>query len=319
MVGQVRLMHTSSSILAAIGNTPLVKLNKIPQNSSSKIFVKLEYYNPTASYKDRMALAIIEEAEREGILKPGYSVVEATGGSAGSSLALVCAIKGYKVKLVTSDAYSEEKRNTMRALGAELTIVSSDQGRISGELVKKMMAKAEELSRAPNTYYTNQMQNRHALKGYNKMGEEILMQLDGKVDAFVASFGSAGCVMGVAEVLKRKAPKTKVFIVEPAESPLISKGRAGTHHIEGIGDGIIPPLLRRDLYDGVIEVTEEDSKIMARRLASEEGVFAGTSTGANVQASLQVMARLGEAKNIVTVAVDSGLKYLSTELYRPRG
>lgn len=178
-------------------------------------------------------------------------MVEATEGSAGSSLALVCAVKGYKVKLVTSDVYSEEKRNTMRALGAELTIVPCDQGKISGALVKKVMAEAEELSRAPNTYYTNQMGNRHALKGYNKMGEEILMQLGGKVDAFVASFGSAGCVMGVAEALKHKTPKTKVFIVEPTESSLVSEGRAGAHHIEGIGDGIVPPLLRRDLYDGV--------------------------------------------------------------------
>jgi cysteine synthase len=308
-------MHPSNSILETIGNTPLVKLNKIPQNSSSKIFVKLEYYNPTASYKDRMALAIIEEAEKDGILKPGYSVVEATGGSAGSSLALVCGVKGYKVKLVTSDAYSEEKRNTMRALGAELTVVLSNQGKVSGELVKRLMEKAEELSMAPNTYYANQMQNRYALKGYNRMGEEIIKQLDGKIHAFVASFGSAGCVMGVAEVLKRRNPETKVFIVEPSESPLISKGWAGAHHIEGIGDGIVPPLLRRELYDEVIEVTEEDSKNMARRLAREEGIFAGTSTGANIQAALQVMTKLGESKNIVTIAVDSGLKYSSTELY----
>ena len=312
------LMQASNSILETIGNTPVVKLNKIPQNSSSKIFVKLEYYNPTACYKDRMALAIIEEAEKDGILKPGYSVVEATGGSAGSSLALVCGVKGYKVKLVTSDAYSEEKRNTMRALGAELTIVPSNQGKVSGELVKELMEKAEELSRTPNTYYANQMQNTYALKGYNKMGEEIITQLDGKVDAFVASFGSAGCAMGVAQVLKRKNPKTKVFIVEPSESPLISKGRAGAHHIEGIGDGIVPPLLRRELYEDIIVVTEEDSKVMARRLAREEGIFAGTSTGANVQAALQVMTELGEGRNIVTIAVDSGLKYLSTELYRTR-
>jgi cysteine synthase A len=219
---------------------------------------------------------------------------------------------------VTSDAYSEEKRNTMRALGAELTIVPSNQGKVSGELVKRLMEKAEELSRAPNTYYANQMQNRYALKGYNKMGEEIITQLDGKVDAFVASFGSAGCAMGVAQVLKRKDPKTRVFIVEPSESPLVSKGRAGAHHIEGIGDGIVPPLLRRELYDDIIVVTEEDSKNMARRLAREEGIFAGTSTGANVQAALQAMTELGEGRNIVTIAVDSGLKYLSTELYRIR-
>jgi cysteine synthase A len=309
-------MHASESILDTIGNTPLVKLNKIPRKSNSKVLVKLEYYNPTASYKDRMALAVIEEAEKEGLLRPGHCVVEATGGSAGSSLALVCAVKGYKIKLVTSDAYSEEKRDTMRALGAELTIIPSDEGKISAKLIEKLTEKAEALSRTPGTYLVNQMHNRHALKGYNKMGEEILAQVDGKVDAFVASFGSAGCVMGVAEVLKRKDSETKVFIVEPSESPIISKGRVGAHHIEGIGDGIIPPLLRREFYDDVIDVCEDDAMNMARRLAREEGIFAGISTGANIHAALQVMTKLGNGRNIVTVAVDSGLKYLSTKLYR---
>lgn len=312
------MLRASESILDAIGNTPLVKLNKIPRNSNSRIFVKLEYYNPTASYKDRMALAVIEEAEKEGLLLPGYSVIEATGGSAGSSLALVCAVKGYKIKLVTSDAYSEEKRNTMRALGAELTIIPSDQGKITGELIRKLMGRAEALSMAPGTYLVDQMHNRHALKGYNKMGEEILSQVEGGVDAFVASFGSAGCVMGVAEVLKRNDPETKVYIVEPSESPLVSKGRVGAHNIEGIGDGIVPPLLRRELYDDVINVSEDDARDMTRRLAEEEGIFAGISTGANIHAALRVMASLGNGRNIVTVAVDSGLKYLSTKLYRPR-
>jgi len=306
----------SNNVLEAIGNTPLVKLNKVTRGLRSQVFIKLEYYNPTCSYKDRMALSMIEEAEREGLIKPGYTVIEYTGGSTGSSLAFVCAVKGYKMKIVTSDAFSEEKRNTMKAFGAELTIIPSDGGRITPDLVKKMMAKAEELGKEPNTYRTNQMYNKHSLKGYNKIGEEILKQLDGKVDAFVASVGTAGCAMGVAEVLKARNPQTKVFVVEPAESPVISKGFAGTHHIEGIGIGFIPPLLRRELYDDVLSVREEDAKNMARRLALEEGIFAGTSTGANVVAALNVANMLGEDKNIVTVAVDTGLKYLSTELYR---
>ncbi|TLM97941.1 cysteine synthase family protein [bacterium] len=308
--------YRSNNVLEAIGNTPLVKLNKVTRGLRSQVFIKLEYYNPTCSYKDRMALSMIEEAEREGLIKPGYTVIEYTGGSTGSSLAFVCAVKGYKMKIVTSDAFSEEKRNTMKAFGAELTIIPSDGGKITPDLIKKAMAKAEELGKEPNTYPTNQMYNKHSLKGFNKMGEEILRQLDGKVDAFVASVGTAGCAMGVAEVLKAKNPQTKVFVVEPAESPVISKGFAGTHHIEGIGVGFIPPLLRRELYDDVLSAREEDAKNMAKRLAIEEGIFAGTSTGANVVAALNVANTLGEDKNIVTVAVDTGLKYLSTELYR---
>ena len=304
------------NVLEAIGNTPLVRLNKITRGLGSEIFIKLEFYNPTCSYKDRMALSMIEEAESEGLIRPGYTIIEYTGGSTGSSLAFVCAVKGYKMKIVTSDAFSEEKRNTMKAFGAELTIIPSEGGRITPDLVKKMMAKAGELAKEPNTYQTNQLYNRHSLKGYRKIGQEILGQLDGKVDAFVASVGTAGCAMGVAEVLKTKNRRMKVFVVEPTESPVISKGIAGTHHIEGVGIGFIPPLLRRELYDDVLTVSEEDAKNMARRLALEEGILVGTSTGANVVAAINAANMLGKGKNIVTIAVDTGLKYLSTELYR---
>lgn len=309
-------MGLRDNVLEAIGNTPLVKLNKVTRGLRSQIFIKLEYYNPTCSYKDRMALSMIEEAEKEGLIKPGYTIIEYTGGSTGSSLALVCAVKGYNTKIVTSDAFSEEKINTMKAFGAELTIIPSEGGKITPNLVKKMMAKAEDLAKKPNTYQTNQLHNKHSLKGYNKIGEEILSQLDGKVDAFVAIVGSAGCTMGVAEVLKANNPQTKVYVVEPAESPIISKGYAGTHHIEGTGIGFIPPLLRRELYDDVLTVSEEDAKKMAKRLTLEEGIFAGTSTGANVAAAVNIANMLDEDKNIATVAVDTGLKYLSTDLYR---
>ncbi len=309
-------MDVRRNVLEAIGNTPLVKLNRVTKGLDSNVYVKLEYYNPTGSYKDRMALAMIEGAEREGLLKPGDTVIEYTGGSTGSSLALVCAVKGYALEIVTSDAFSQEKTNTMKALGAVITMVPSQGGKITPDLVPRLMSKAEELGRKPNTYRTNQYYNKHALRGYNRLAEEVLRQLDGRVDGFVASVGTAGCAMGVAEVLKARNPETKIFVAEPLESPIISKGRGGTHHIEGIGSGILPPLLRKDLYDEVLTVREEEAKDMARRLSLEEGVFAGTSTGANVVAAIAAAKRLGKGKNVVTVAVDSGLKYLSTELYR---
>ncbi len=309
-------MDVRRNVLEAIGNTPIVKLNRVTKGLDSNVYIKLEYYNPAGSYKDRMALAMIEGAEREGLLKPGDTVIEYTGGSTGSSLALVCAVKGYALEIVTSDAFSQEKTNTMKALGAVITMVPSQGGKITPDLVPRLMAKAEELGRKQNTYRTNQYYNKHALRGYNKLAEEVLRQLDGRVDGFVASVGTAGCAMGVAEVLKARNPETKVFVAEPSESPIISKGRAGTHHIEGIGSGILPPLLRKDLYDEVLTVREEEAKDMARRLSLEEGVFAGTSTGANVVAAIAAAKRLGKGKNVVTVAVDSGLKYLSTELYR---
>lgn len=305
-------MDIKPSILHAIGNTPLVSLSKVGSELSVEILVKLEYYNPTGSYKDRMAHAMIEEAEREGLHKPGYTVVEYTGGSTGSSLALVCTVKGYCTKLVSSDAFSGEKIRTMRAFGAEVILLPSKDRKITPDLLPRMVEKAKELATQPNTYWTNQLYNKHQLKGHNKTGEEILVQTDGKLDAFVAGVGTAGCAMGVAQVLKANDAKIKVFLVEPAESPVISKGFAGAHHIEGIA-AFVPPLLRKELYDDVISVPEEDAKSMARQLAKEEGIFAGTSTGANIVGALEVARRIGKGSRIVTVAVDTGLKYLSTE------
>jgi cysteine synthase A len=308
-------MKSRYSVLDAIGNTPVVRLEKITRGLESEIFVKLEYYNPTGSYKDRMALAMIDEAEKEGKLKQGYTVIEYTGGSTGSSLAFVCAVKGYKMKIVSSDAFSQEKIGTMKAFGADVIIVPSKEHKITPDLIRRMIEKANQLASEPNTYWTNQLHNRHQLKGHNKMGEEILAQTNGLVDAFVASVGTAGCAMGVAEVLKARNPNIRVAVVEPAESPVISRGLAGEHHIEGIGVGFIPPLLREELYDDVIVVKEEDAKQMARRLAREEGIFSGTSTGANVVASIELAKKSKKGIKIATVAVDTGLKYLLTEPY----
>jgi len=311
------LQVPKENALLAIGNTPLVKLNKLTRGLDANVYVKLEFFNPTGSYKDRMALAMIEGAEREGMLRAGDTVVEYTAGSTGSSLAFVCAVKGYKLKVVTSDAFSDEKLNTMKAFGAELIIVPSESGRSTPDLVPRMMKIAEDLGREPRTYRTNQFCNKHMLKGFNAMGTEILSQLDGNVDAFVASFGTAGCSMGVAEVLKAvRNREIRVILVEPAESPVVSRGIKGTHDIEGIGAGFVPPLLRKDLYDEILTVSTDEANEMARRLAREEGIFSGSSTGANILASLTVAKKLGTGKNIVTVAVDSGLKYLSTEVYR---
>lgn len=308
--------QVKENVLSAIGNTPLVKLGRVARDTAASVYVKLEYFSPTGSYKDRMALAMIEGAEKDGLLREGDTVIEYTGGSTGSSLAFVCAVKGYKLKIVTSDAFSEEKRNTMKAFGAELVIVKSANGKTTPELIPEMMRVAKEMGREPHTYLTDQFYNRHVLEGYNALGTEILDQMGGRVDAFVASFGTAGCSMGVAEVLKARSTGIGVFLVEPAESPVVSKGIKGTHDIEGIGAGFVPPLLRKELYDDILTVSTGDSNEMARRLALEEGIFSGSSTGANVVAALEVGRRLGAGKNIVTVAVDTGLKYLSRELYR---
>jgi len=307
---------TKENALSAIGNTPLVRLSRVTKGIAANVYMKLEYFNPTGSYKDRMALAMIEGAEREGLLKKGDTVLEYTGGSTGSSLAFVCAIKGYRLKVVTSDAFSDEKLATMKAFGADLTIVPSAVGKTTPEIIPRMMKVAEEIGKEPGTYRTNQFYNRHMLKGYNAMGTEIVDQLDGRVDAFVASFGTGGCSMGVAEVLKARSKEIRVYLVEPSESPVVSEGIKGTHDIEGIGAGFVPPLLRKELYDEVLTVSTKDAKEMARKLAREEGIFAGSSTGANAVAALTVGDRLGKGKNVVTVAVDSGLKYLSTDVYK---
>lgn len=256
---------------------------------------------------------MIEEPERRGEIHPAFTIVEYTGGSTGTSLAFVCAVKGYRFKAVSSDAFSPEKLGSMRAFGTELILVPSVQGQITPDLVPRMIEKARELAREPQTYWTDQLNNKDAVKGYRTIGTEILAQTEGAVDAFVAAVGSAGCAMGVSEVLKQANPDIETVIVEPAESPVISTGSAGTHHIEGMGIGFVPPHLRRDLYDDIVTVPTEEAQAMARRLAASEGIFAGSSSGANVVAALRLAERLGPGQTVVTVAVDSGLKYLRTE------
>ena len=303
-------------ILQAIGNTSLVRLRHITPRHGARILAKLEWENPTGSVKDRMAHAVISRAEADGRLKPGYSVVEYTGGSTGASLALVCAARGYRIRIVSSDAFSREKLDQMRALGAELTLVPSQGGQTTKQLILDMVETARQLSREPDTYWTDQLNNHDSIAGYYPLAEEIWSQTEGAVDAFVHCVGTGASTRGVATILKRHKPGIRIVAVEPAESPVLQGGAAGPHKIEGVGIGYTPPLWEPTLVDEVISVGTPEAKAMARRLAREECCFAGTSSGANVVAALRLAEQMGPEATIVTLMADSGLKYLNTDVYR---
>ena len=306
------------TILDAIGNTSMVRLRKVVPPGSAEIWAKLEWENPTGSMKDRMAQAVISVAEKDGRLKPGDTVVEYTGGSTGASLALVCGATGHPIRIVTSDAFSPEKLDQMRALGASLTLVPSEGGLTTKKLILDMIEAARALSREPRTYWTDQLNNTDSIAGYVPLAEEIRAQAAGRVDAFVHSVGTAASLRGVAMTLKGHDPKVRIVAVEPAESSVLLGGPAGPHKIEGIGIGYTPPLWKPDLVDEVLAVKTEEAKAMARRLAREEGLFAGTSSGANVIAALEVARRLGTGARVMTLMVDSGLKYLNTDVYKTK-
>lgn len=306
----------SASVLEAIGNTALVELRRVVPAGCARIFVKVEGQNPTGSMKDRMAQAMIAGAERDGRLQPGDTIVEYTGGSTGASLALVAAAKGYRLRIVSSRAFSEEKLTQMAAFGAELTLIESANGLITKQLITDMIAAAKRIAAEPNTYWTDQLNNRDSIAGYHKMGEEIWRQSEGKVDAFIQSIGTTASLRGVADILRRNNPAVRIVAVEPAESAVLSGGAPGAHRIEGIGIGYAPPMWEPGLADEIIPVSTAEAEAMARRLAREEGLFAGTSSGANVLAAIRLGERLGPEARIATLLVDSGLKYLSTPVYR---
>ena len=305
-------------VLDAIGNTAMVQLGRITPSNGARIVVKCEWENPTGSMKDRMALAAIARAEQDGRLKPGGTVIEYTGGSTGASLALVCAAKGYRIRIVTSDAFAREKLDQMRAFGAELIIVPSEGGKTTKKLINDMIEVARKLSEEPGTFWTDQLQNRDSIAGYHGLGEEIWTQSGGRVDAFVHSVGTSASIQGVAQVLRTHNPNVRIVAVEPGESAVLSGGEPAPHNIEGIGIGRTPPMWDPTAIDEVIPVTTADAKAMARRLAKEEAIFAGTSSGANVVAALQVAERLGPSSTVATLMVDSGLKYLGTDVYVAR-
>jgi cysteine synthase A len=307
---------SGGGVLAAIGNTPLIELKRLAAPGSGRILVKLESANPTGSMKDRVARAMIERAAADGRLKPGDTVVEYTAGTTGISLALVCAALGFRAHFVFSNAFSPDKRNTMRAYGAEITDVEADDGRITEKLIKSLIAKADEISSQPHHWYCDQLNNRDGESGYHALGEELWQQSGGRVDALVQAVGTAHSIHGSAHALKLHNPRVKVVAVEPAESPVLSGRTPGAHNIDGIGIGFMPPLWRRAEVDEIVTVPTAEAKAMARRAAREEGVFAGTSTGANLVAALALAQRLGKRATVATIAVDSGLRYLSTDVFR---
>ncbi len=305
-----------SDILDAIGDTPLVALRRIVPSSGARLLLKLESANPTGSMKDRMALAMVEAAEADGRLRPGGSVVEYTGGSTGVSLALVCAVKGYPLRIVTSDAFSREKLDHMELLGARLEIVPSDGGRMTRELTRAMIEAARALADEPASYWTDQLNNVDQLGAYERLADEIWRQTEGRIDGFVQSVGTSGSLRGTGEALRRRNDGVRLVAVEPAESAVLSGGPSGAHKIDGVGAGFVVPLWREGLADGIERVSTDQAVAMAVRLAREEGLFAGTSTGANVVAALRLAERLAPRATVVTLMCDSGMKYLSSALYR---
>jgi cysteine synthase A len=299
------------NILQCIGSTSLLPLRNIVAQNGSRILLKLESENPTGSMKDRMALAMVEAAEADGRLAPGGSVVEYTGGSTGVSLALVCAVKGYPLHIVTSDAFAREKLEHMKMLGAGLQLVRTENGRMTETLTRDMVETARVVALENRSFWTNQLSNPDQLAAYHALADEIWIQTDGRIDGFVQSVGSAGSLRGIAEALRGRTDHVRIVAVEPAESPVLSGGQPGAHKIDGVGAGFVVPLWRPDIVDQIERVSTEDAMAMASRLAREEGLFAGTSTGANVIAALRLAKQLGAGATIVTLMCDTGMKYLS--------
>jgi cysteine synthase A len=301
------------NIIEIIGNTPIVKLQKIVEEGCGEIYVKLEAYNPTGSKKDRMALAMIEGAERRGLLKKGMTVVEYSGGSTGAGLAFVCTLKGYRFKLITADVFGKEKIGLMRSLGADVEIIKSENGKITKELINKMINRAKEISKEPNTFFTNQLDNKDVIEGFVPLGEEIIDQLGEDVDAICDTVGTAGTLMGIAKAFKEN--KTKIIAVEPSSSPILSEGIKGSHNVEGVGLGFIPAIYNPKLVYEVITIEESRARQTSRDLALKEGIFCGTSSGMNVAAAIEISKKLGPKSKVVAIACDTGLKYLSEGLF----
>jgi cysteine synthase A len=303
---------THPTILDRIGKTSLVPLRSVVPANGARILLKLESENPTGSMKDRMALAMIEAAEADGRLKPGGAVVEYTGGSTGVSLALVCAVKRHPLHIVTSDAFSREKLDHMTILGAKLTVIPSESGKMTEKLTRDMIATAGVIAGETGAFWTDQMKNRDQLAAYETMAAEIWEQTGGHIDGFVQSVGTAASLRGIAAGLRARKDSIRIAAVEPAESPVLSGGAPGAHKIDGIGAGFVVPLWQGDIADTIEPVSTEQARAMALRLAREEGLFAGLSTGANVIAALRLAEQLGPAATVVSVMCDTGMKYFGS-------
>ena len=303
-------------MLEAIGNTPLVQLQRIPPPGSAEIWLKLESSNPTGSYKDRMALAMVEAVEKSGKLTADTSLLECTGGSTGSSLAFVCAVKGHRFTVISSDAYAREKLDSMRAFGATVLVEPSRGGVITPDLWPRMIERAQKLVETGGYIYIDQFHNSYAPAGYEQMGEEIVCQLGRPIDVLCGAVGTAGMIMGVGSAVRAAWPDARIVALEPDSSPVLSGGVAGPHGIDGTAAGFIPPLFNRSVVTDVLALPEAEARKMSRRLAQEEGIFAGTSTGLNVVAALRLAKEVGKGGIVVTAACDTGFKYLDGSLFR---
>lgn len=303
-----------NNVTELIGGTPLVRLNRLAQEGSADIYLKLEYQNPGSSVKDRIAISIVEEAEREGLLKPGGTIVEATSGNTGIGLALVAAAKGYKAVIVMPETMSLERRNLLRAYGAELVLTPGSEG------MNGAVKKADEILKENPSYFpSEQFKNKANVKIHRETtGPEIIEAIEsigGPLDAFIAGIGTGGTITGAGEVLKSKYPDVKIYAVEPAASPILAGGKPGPHKIQGIGANFIPEILNQDIYDEIIHVENDEAFETARRVAKEEGILSGISSGAAVFAALKVAKDLGPGKKVVVIIPSNGERYLSTPLY----
>lgn len=303
--------------MKGIGNTPLIKLKKLTEAGCADIYIKYEGANATGSMKDRMALSMVEGAEKREQLKPGGTVIDYTGGSTGSSLAMICAVKGYRAYFVSSDAFAKEKLQTMRAFGAELEIFPSENGKITAKLIDDLVARVKELSAQPNMFWTDQFNNIDNRNAYHAMAKEIIAELGNDIDEFIMGVGTGGCFSGNAEIFKKEIPNIRCIPIEPLHVRTLSGGdKSGSHRLEGIGTGFIPSICRLDLADEIMAVSDEDAFETARLLAKKEGIFGGITSGANVWAAIQRARIIGAGKKIVTIVCDSGLKYLNGDLYK---
>jgi cysteine synthase A len=314
-MNKMTMTAIAGSVLQAIGHTPIVRLRRVAIDGGADVLVKLEFYNPTGSYKDRMALAMIEGAEARGVLRAGMRVVEFTGGSTGSSLAMVCAAKAYPFVVLSSDAFAREKLQTMAAFGADVRIVPSEGGKVTPSLFDRFTKEIKVLAAEPNTYWTDQFRNSDAITGYMGIGRELLEQTGGQLDAFCGAVGTGGMLRGVANALRQGGSRARIVALEPATSPALTEGRGGPHTVEGTATGSVPPHMTDKPYDEARAIDEPEARAMARRLAREEGLLVGTSSALNILAAIKIARELGPGKVVATVAVDTGLKYLAGDLF----